>query len=118
MPGLIADRYGDTVVVKLYTPGWLAHWTEVEQALREELKPRILMLRLSRNLAEAAERRWGIVEGFRGAAGEDTVIFEETGLRFEAPIRFGQKTGFFLDQREKSPSRGGPGGGAGFPECL
>jgi len=100
MPGLVADRYDHTVVVKVYTPGWLADWANVEQALREELQPQYLLLRLSRNLAEIAERRWGIVEGFRGEIGEDTVIFEESGLRFEAPIRFGQKTGFFLDQRE------------------
>ncbi len=100
MPGLVADRYDTTLVVKLYTPGWLAFWDELEAALREELQPCFLVLRLSRNLVDAASAEWGFSEGFRGAIGEETVIFEESGLGFEAQVRFGQKTGFFLDQRE------------------
>lgn len=100
LPGLVADRYDTTLVVKLYTPGWLPILEDISSALRQELRPRFLMIRLSRNLAAIARDHWGIAEGFRGDPGEDTVIFEESGLRFEAQVRLGQKTGFFLDQRE------------------
>jgi 23S rRNA (cytosine1962-C5)-methyltransferase len=105
-PGLVADRYGTTVVVKLYSPAWLARWTEIEGLLREVFNPEFLVLRLSRNLMGRAERAWGMGEGFRGDAGEEIVVFEENGLKFEAAVLHGQKTGFFLDQRENRQRAG------------
>ncbi|MGD9744774.1 MAG: class I SAM-dependent rRNA methyltransferase [Verrucomicrobiales bacterium] len=99
-PGLVADRYGDTLVVKLYTLAWLAHWTVIESVLREAFQPRHLVLRLSRNIQGEAIRSWNTHEGFLGEPGEETVVFEELGLKFEAEVLRGQKTGFFLDQRE------------------
>ena len=100
LPGLVADRYAGTLVVKLYAPAWLHRWPEIEEGLREVLAPEFLMLRLSRNLIAPAARDWGIEEGFRGEIGEDIVVFEESGILFESAVRLGQKTGFFLDQRE------------------
>lgn len=98
-PGLVADQYADTLVVKLYSAVWLPRWEEIEQVLREVMRPRHLVLRLSRNLREpAAEFR--LTEGFHGNAGQPVVVFREHGLRFEADVLHGQKTGFFLDQRE------------------
>lgn len=98
-PGLVADRYGDTLVVKIYSAVWLPRWAEVEAALREILEPEYLVLRLSRNLADAA-RAAGLDEGYLGAVGDERVVFRENGLRFEAEVLLGQKTGFFLDQRD------------------
>lgn len=100
LPGLVVDRYDTTLVVKIYIPAWLGLLDSLEAALREELHPGFLMLRLSRNLAGLALERWGVSEGFRGDPGPDPVVFEENGLLFEAQVRLGQKTGFFLDQRE------------------
>lgn len=98
-PGLVADRYAGTLVVKLYSPGWLSVWEEIESVFREVFEPERLVVRLSRNLVEAAGRS-GLVEGFRGVEGEEMVVFEENGLRFESAVLRGQKTGFFLDQRD------------------
>lgn len=98
-PGMVVDRYADTMVVKLYSAVWLPHWEEIEGVLREVFEPKFLVLRLSRNLIEGA-RRFGIEEDFRGERGDDVVVFEENGLRFESAVRHGQKTGFFLDQRD------------------
>lgn len=98
-PGMVVDRYGDTAVVKLYSAVWLSRWEEMEGVLREVFEPKHLVLRMSRNLIEAAGE-FGIEEGFRGAKGDEVVIFEENGLRFESAVRHGQKTGFFLDQRD------------------
>ncbi|QTN34277.1 class I SAM-dependent methyltransferase [Akkermansiaceae bacterium] len=98
-PGIVADRYADTLVVKIYAAGWLPHWDVIEEVFREVLSPEHLVLRLSRNIAAMAAEA-GIAEGFRGAAGRETVVFSENGLRFEAAVMHGQKTGFFLDQRE------------------
>ena len=98
-PGIVADRYADTLVVKLYAAGWLPRWQEIEDVFREVFSPAHLVLRLSRNIAGIAAGL-GITEGFRGLAGEETVIFSENGIRFESAVLHGQKTGFFLDQRD------------------
>jgi|TARA_B110000438_G_C15819586_1_gene653713 23S rRNA (cytosine1962-C5)-methyltransferase len=99
-PGIVVDRYADTLVVKLYSASWLPHWEEIESVFREVFAPRFLVLRLSRNIQPIAAKRWKLKEGFCGDAGEDMVIFKENALCFEAAVREGQKTGFFLDQRD------------------
>ena len=99
-PALILDQFGDTLVLKIYAALWLPHLPELESLLRETLAPRAIVLRLSRNLIARAQRDYQIEEGFLGTPGDDTVTFLENGLRFESDVRFGQKTGFFLDQRE------------------
>lgn len=99
-PGLIIDRYADTLVVKLYTSAWLPRWQEMEELIREVHAPRHLVLRLSRNIQYLAKSEWNLVEGFRGEEGDEVVVFLENGIRFEAAVRHGQKTGFFLDQRD------------------
>ena len=99
-PALVLDQFGDTLVLKIYAALWLPHLPEIESLLREILSPRAIVLRLSRNLISRALRDYQIEEGFLGPPGDDTVVFLENGLRFESDVRFGQKTGFFLDQRE------------------
>mgnify|MGYP002631628582 CR=1 FL=1 len=98
-PGIVADRYADTLVVKIYAAGWLPRWEEIESVFREAFSPDHLVLRLSRNITGLAATL-GIAEGFRGGSGEETVVFAENGILFEAAVLHGQKTGFFLDQRE------------------
>ena len=98
-PGIVADRYADTLVVKIYAAGWLPRWEEIEGLFREVFSPAHLVLRFSRNITGVAAEM-GIVEGFRGEPGDETVVFSENGIRFEAAVRHGQKTGFFLDQRD------------------
>lgn len=98
-PGLVADIYAGTLVVKIYAASWLSRWEEIEDVFREAFLPQHLIVRLSRNItAYAADM--GFTEGFRGEVGEETVVFSENGLRFEAAVLKGQKTGFFLDQRD------------------
>lgn len=99
-PGLVADRYADTLVVKLYTAAWLPRWEEMEGVLREVFSPRHLVLRMSRNIQQEAAAGWNLEEGFRGEPGDEVVVFSENGIHFEAAVLHGQKTGFFLDQRD------------------
>jgi 23S rRNA (cytosine1962-C5)-methyltransferase len=120
-PGLVLDRYDTTLVLKLYTAAWLPRLEEVRDLILDELKPTRLVLRLSRNIQEMA-RPFGLEDGAvadlageKGRKGKSEalspspfppfspaspVVFLETGLRFEADVVRGQKTGFFLDQRE------------------
>ncbi len=103
-PGLVLDRYATTLVLKLYAVAWLPRLGEIIPLLREALPwARALVLRLSRNLIETARNDHHTTEGFlfsEDSPPRDTVVFLENGLQFEADVRHGQKTGFFLDQRE------------------
>lgn len=101
-PGLVLDRYDTTLVLKLYTLAWLPWLEELAAVIRERLRPERIVLRLSRNTQPAARERFKTAEGglLGGAPPAGPVVFRETGLRFEADVWRGQKTGFFLDQRE------------------
>ncbi len=101
-PGLVLDRYDTTFVLKLYSAAWLPRVGEVVGWLREALQPERLVLRLSRNIQSLAEKEFNLREGqmLVGDAPGGPVVFLETGIRFEAEVIRGQKTGFFLDQRE------------------
>src|SRR6266850_500816 len=101
-PGLVLDRYGDSLVMKLYTGIWLPGLQGIVDLLTARLHPQRIVLRLSRNLEQFAKDKFGRKSGeiLRGEKLDGPVIFLETGLRFEADVVRGQKTGFFLDQRE------------------
>ncbi len=101
-PGLVLDRYDTTYVLKLYTAAWLPRINEISALLQAVLKPERLVLRLSRNIQPTAQTQFALRDGqlLHGSSPDGPVIFLETGLRFEADVLRGQKTGFFLDQRE------------------
>jgi 23S rRNA (cytosine1962-C5)-methyltransferase len=100
-PGLVLDQYADTLVLKLYSGIWFPRLEEVIALMRDELRPSRLVLRLSRNI-QAAAMSIGLEDASMiiGEPLAAPVIFLESGLRFEADVLKGQKTGFFLDQRE------------------
>jgi 23S rRNA (cytosine1962-C5)-methyltransferase len=64
--------------------------------------PRCVVLRLTRNVAARTHALAGHSDGetLFGAPPPDELDFVENGLRFAADVVRGQKTGFFLDQRE------------------
>jgi len=98
-PGLVLDRYGETSVLKIYSAAWLPRLKELAPLLAQEDS---LVLRLSRNIQKTAAARFNTHDGqiLRGEPLGGPVEFLENGLRFEADVTRGQKTGFFLDQRE------------------
>jgi len=99
-PGLVLDRYAGVLVLKLYTAIWLPRLDEITRLIRDALKPERLVLRFSRNLEAQARRDYPQAAERDGAAESSPVRFRESGLQFEADVVRGQKTGFFLDQRE------------------
>jgi 23S rRNA (cytosine1962-C5)-methyltransferase len=101
-PGLVLDRYDTTLVLKLYTAAWLPRLSEVLELIEQSLHPERVVLRLSRNIQATAAELFKKTDGelLRGAQLHSPIIFLESGLRFEADLLKGQKTGFFLDQRE------------------
>jgi 23S rRNA (cytosine1962-C5)-methyltransferase len=102
-PGLVLDRYDTTLVLKIYTAAWLDRLEEIASLIRARLGPERIVLRTSRNLERRAPVRPDGEILFQKLAGSETgapVVFLENGIRFEADVWRGQKTGFFLDQRE------------------
>lgn len=100
LPGLVVDKYDQTFVVKLYTAAWVPHLEPVLGQL-EAMRPERMVLRMSRAVQEDQEGLHGLRDGqYLLGKPTDAVQFLENGLWFEADVVRGQKTGFFLDQRE------------------
>ena len=101
-PGLVLDRYDRTLALKLYTVAWLLRFEEISELILRQLTPERLVLRLSRNIQATARRMISMEDGqiISGPKLETIPTFLENGIRFEADVCHGQKTGFFLDQRE------------------
>jgi len=108
-PGLVLDNYDTNLVLKLYTAAWAPRLGEIIQVITERLEPGRLILRLSRNIQSEVSRLSDVHDGavLAGPPLEGSVTFRESGLWFEADILRGQKTGFFLDQRENRRKVGG-----------
>jgi len=101
-PGLVLDRYDATLVLKLYTAAWLPRLEEITALVKEKVSCERMVLRLIRNIQAVVENQFQLKDGqiLFGTVPEGPVIFSENGMRFEADVLRGQKTGFFLDQRE------------------
>lgn len=103
LPGLVVDRYGSSTVVKIYSRAWFTHLPDVLAGLEALVDSERVVLRLSRAVARAA-KEVGLAfhngQVLSGSAPAGPVEFQENGLRFEADLVRGQKTGFFLDQRD------------------
>ncbi|HKQ39742.1 MAG TPA: class I SAM-dependent methyltransferase, partial [Verrucomicrobiae bacterium] len=96
-PGLVLDRYAHVAVLKLYTAAWFPRIDQILEAINELIHPESIVLRLSRNLTSNNLKNG---ETLSGTPINHPITFLETGLRFDADVIRGQKTGFFLDQRE------------------
>src|ERR1019366_8883929 len=96
-PGLVLDRYDTTLVLKLYTAAWLPRLDEILALIKERIASGRLVLRLSRNIQSVAEKQFHRRDGqvLFGSTPTGQVIFSENGVRFEADVLRGQKTGFF-----------------------
>lgn len=100
-PALVLDRYAGTLVLKIYSTVWFPWFERIRDLILERLTPERLVLRLSRNIQDAAAvLKLEDGQVIHGPPVEGPVIFVENGLRFEADVVRGQKTGFFLDQRD------------------
>ena len=99
LPGVIADRYGDTVVLQLTTAGadkWRA-------AIADSLLRATGCARIYERSDVEVRKLEGLepVTGWlHGTAPEGDIVIDENGVRMAVDIVGGHKTGFYLDQRE------------------
>jgi Predicted SAM-dependent methyltransferases len=98
LPGLVVDRFGDVLVAQITTAGMEVLKEDVVAALEKVVKPRVILLR-NDSPARVPEGLGSYVESALGEAPE-VVSVEENGVRFEAPLLTGQKTGWFYDHRD------------------
>jgi 23S rRNA (cytosine1962-C5)-methyltransferase len=99
---LVLDRYDTALVLKIYTAAWLPRLAEILELFKGKIPCDGIVLRLSRNIQTLAEKQFQRCDGqvLFGSTPEGPIIFSENGVRFEADVLRGQKTGFFLDQRD------------------
>ena len=99
LPGLIADRYGDVIVVQLLTAGIDPQRDMVAKVLMEETGAITIYERSDADVREleGLPARNGLIVGECLPA--ETVI-QENGMKIAVDIAYGHKTGFYLDQRD------------------
>lgn len=97
LPGLVADRFGEHLVLQLTTAGTDRLREPIVAAFDELLHPTGILLRNDApgRTLEGLERT---VDTAFGSV-PDEVELEENGVRFAAPLAAGQKTGWFYDHR-------------------
>ena len=100
LSGLIVDRYGDHLAVQVTALAMARRLETLADMLGEIVGPRGILLR-------GAERGLAKLEGLhlpdrvlRGAAPTGPIFVAEHGLKFGVDLTAGQKTGYYLDQRD------------------
>ena len=98
LPGLVVDRYADTLVVQILSAGaerWRPVWG-----------PLLTRLTGAKNVYERSDVEVRTLEGLVPRSGalvgavKEPVRISEEGIAYEVDVIHGQKTGFYLDQRE------------------
>ena len=98
LPGVVADRYADVVVVQLLSAGAEAWRDEIVAALADATAARAIVERSDADVRalEGLAPRIGVVRGTL----PDPVVCREHGVSYAVDVLAGQKTGFYLDQRD------------------
>lgn len=98
LPAVIADKFGEVIVLQILCLGMERFKADIVDALVKELSPRGVYerndvpVRELEGLSQQTGLLWGEVP--------DRVEMQENGVRFLVDVKEGQKTGFFLDQKE------------------
>lgn len=99
LPGLIVDRYGDFLVCQIFTAGMDTFKDVIVDALTRLVSPQGVFERSEGRVREeeGLEPAVGVLAG---EAPPELIPIEENQFKFLVDVRRGQKTGFFLDQRD------------------
>lgn len=99
LPGLIVDKYADYLSVQFLTAG-----TDVRKAMIVEILQKVIPVKgiyeRSDTNARSQEGLQMVVGNLFGEKPPASLLIKENGLLFNTPIVEGQKSGYFLDQRE------------------
>ena len=97
LSGLVVDRFGDVVVVQISTAGMELLKDAVVNGIKRLVQPTSIILKNDGKMRQVE----GLDSYVTVAAGPDVsqLALVENGVRFEAPLQDGQKTGWFYDHR-------------------
>ena len=98
LPGVVADRYGDVVVLQLLSAGAEAWRSEIVAALATHAGASCIVERSDAEVRalEGLDPRVGVAHGTL----PNEIVLREAGLAYGVDVMHGQKTGFYLDQRD------------------
>ncbi len=116
LPGLIVDKFGDILSVQALALGIDRWLSEITTILVDLLQPRGIYERNDvpvREL-EGLEQRKGYLYG----EFDPRLVIEENGLKIAVDVAEGQKTGYFLDQRENRRAVRAYAKGARVLDCF
>lgn len=115
LPSIIVDRYGDNLVLQTLSFGADAIKHYLMEILRELVNPQGIVERndVKARRLEGLDEMSGILWGTL----PEEVKIEEDGIQFTVDLLHGQKTGFFLDQRENRLAAGRYATGKGL-DCF
>jgi 23S rRNA (cytosine1962-C5)-methyltransferase len=99
LPGLIVDKYGDYLCVQFHNRGIELWKMTIIDALEKVIKPKGIFERsdVGGRKEDGAGDKVGVISGTI----PDKIKITENGFKFWVDVAHGQKTGFFLDQRDK-----------------
>ena len=98
IPGLVIDKFEKYISIQFRNSGVEAFRQEIINAVKKYMKPKGIYERsdVENRVHEGVEEKTGIIYGEIPAE----IIMEDNGLKYIIDIANGQKTGFFLDQRD------------------
>jgi 23S rRNA (cytosine1962-C5)-methyltransferase len=110
LSGVVVDRFGDVVVVQILTAGADRMRATIVDALNELLHPRSIIERSH----GAVRKQEGLEDHTAVLDGEPVTetVASENGIKIKIDFEHGQKTGYFLDQRDNRATAGAMASGA------
>ena len=99
LPGLVIDIYGNTAVMQAHSVGMHQDRMKVAQALQEVMEGKIQNIFYKSETTLPFKADLGQENGFLLGGSADDIAMEN-GLKFHVDWLKGQKTGFFVDQRD------------------
>ena len=98
IPGLIIDKFDKYISIQFRNSGVESFRQEIINAVKKYMKPKGIYERsdVENRVHEGVEEKTGIIYGEIPSE----IIMEDNGLKYTIDIANGQKTGFFLDQRD------------------
>lgn len=117
LPGVIADRYGDTVVVQLTSAG-ADKWRKAIVSALVRATGCVRVYERSDSEVRALEGLQPTTGWLYGVAPTEGLSIMENGVRLAVDIAGGHKTGFYLDQRENRSLLGELAAGKDILNCF
>lgn len=121
LPGLIVDKFTDVLVVQSLALGIDKYKIQIVELLKEIMAEDGIRIRGVYERSDAKVRQqegMDRIKGFIGEAFDTKVPIVENGVKYMVDVKDGQKTGFFLDQKENRKAVGNLSRGFEVLDCF